>query len=108
MLRIDLPPNMINPLKGYADVEKYITDAWRSRESMMRAEGADPARFRRILGLTWAHSKPRRSVRTVDLEEEFQKSVEAEEEEDNSTVLENVKRSKFSSLQCRAERSCQS
>lgn len=59
---------------------------------MIRAEGANPDRFKRILGLTWAHPKPRRGTRTVDLEEE-QHKVEVEEEEDNSTVLDNIKRS---------------
>lgn len=61
---------------------------------MIRAEGADPARFKRILGLTWAHAKPRRGVRTVDLEEEYHK-VEADDEEDNSTVLDNIKKSEI-------------
>ena len=90
--RIDLPPNIVNPLQSYADIENQITGNWPSREHMIRAEGADPARFKRILGLTWAHAKPRRGARTVDLEEEYHK-VDGEEEEDNSTVLDNIKKS---------------
>jgi hypothetical protein len=92
--RIDLPPHLMNPLRHYADVEDIVTRNWPTRESMVKAEGADPNRFKRVLGLTWAHSRPRRNVRTVDLEVgEYAKAVEAEEEEDNSTVLANVKRS---------------
>lgn len=41
----------------------------------------------------WAHSKPRRSVRTVDLEEEWSKQADENDEDDMSTVLANVKRS---------------
>lgn len=61
---------------------------------MIRAEGADPERFKRILALTWAHAKPRRGVRTVDLEEEYHKGED--DDEDNSTVLDNIKKSEFS------------
>lgn len=59
---------------------------------MIRAEGADPDRFKRILGLTWTHARPRRGVRTVDLEEQHHQG-EIEDEEDNSTVLDNIKKS---------------
>jgi hypothetical protein len=92
IIRIDLPSNLVNPLQSYADIENQITGNWPSRESMIRAEGADPDQFKRILGLTWAHARPRRGVRTVDIEEE-QHRVEIEDEEDNSTVLENIKKS---------------
>lgn len=62
---------------------------------MIKAEGADPARFKRILGLTWAHTRPRRNVRTVDIEEEHARAAEIDEDEDTSTVLENVRRSEL-------------
>lgn len=60
---------------------------------MIRAEGIDGNRFKRLLGLTWAHSRPRRSVRTVDLEEEYARTAEQDDNDDMSTVLANVKRS---------------
>jgi hypothetical protein len=41
----------------------------------------------------WAHSKPRRTKGTVDIEEEYAKNVEHDIEEDMSTVLANVKKS---------------
>lgn len=95
--RIDLPPNLINPLRSYADIEAIIIQNWPSREAMIKAEGADPARFKRILGLTWAHTRPRRNVRTVDIEEEYARAHvnEADEEEDMGTVLDNFKRSEL-------------
>ena len=42
---------MINPLRDYADVEDIITRNWPTREAMIKADGADPARFKRLLGL---------------------------------------------------------
>ena len=45
------------------------------------------------LTLQWAHSRPRRSVRTVDLEEEWHKAPEADDDDDLSTVIPNVKKS---------------
>jgi hypothetical protein len=97
---------MTNPIRNYADVEDIVTQNWPNRESMIRAEGADPNRFKRLLGLVvsashpiriklikkWAHSKSRRGTRTVDIEEEWQKSGDGQAD-DMSTVLENVKRS---------------
>lgn len=50
-IRIDLPPDVINPLRDYADVEDIITRNWPTREAMIKADGADPARFKRLLGL---------------------------------------------------------
>jgi hypothetical protein len=46
----------------------------------------------------WAHAKPRRSARTVDLEEEYAKTMEAGDGGDMSTVLANVKRSECVSI----------
>jgi len=51
MIRIDLPPNVLNPLRDHADVEDIVTRNWPTREAMIRADGADPARFKRLLGL---------------------------------------------------------
>lgn len=83
---------------------------------MITAAGADPGRFKRLLGLTvslrvfmgpsklthascqWAHSKPRRTKGTVDIEEEYAKNVEHDVEEDMSTVLANVKKSECGRL----------
>lgn len=93
MLEIDLPPNLINPLRNFQDVDEFVTSCWPSREGMIRAEGVDPNRFKRMLGLTWAHSRPRRTVRTVDLEEEYARNAEDCGDDDMSTVLANVKRS---------------
>ena len=95
MMEMDLPANLINPLHSYADIEKIIVENWPAREGMIKAEGADPERFKRILGLTWAHTKPRRTVRTVDIEEEHSRvAVEGNgEDADRSTVLENVRKS---------------
>lgn len=42
--------------------------------------------------MQWAHSKSRRGTRTVDIEEEWQKSGDGQAD-DMSTVLDNVKRS---------------
>jgi hypothetical protein len=42
---------MTNPIRNYADVEDIVTQNWPNRESMIRAEGADPGRFKRLLGL---------------------------------------------------------
>ncbi|ORY33018.1 hypothetical protein BCR39DRAFT_504009 [Naematelia encephala] len=92
MLEIDLPPHLFNPLKSYADVEATVTRNWPTREAMIKGEDADPERFKRLLGLTWAHSRPRRNVRSVDLEEEYAKTVEADDDPDMNTVLANVKR----------------
>ena len=52
MLEIDLPPDLMNPLRHYGDVEDIVTRNWPTREAMIRAEGADPDRFKRLLGLT--------------------------------------------------------
>jgi len=52
MLEIDLPPDLMNPLRHYGDVEDIVTRNWPTRETMIRAEGADPDRFKRLLGLT--------------------------------------------------------
>ena len=95
--RMDLPPNLINPLHSYADSEKIIVENWPAREAMIKAEGADPARFKRILGLTWAHTKPRRTVRTVDIEEEHSRTANADEgeDQDRSTVIDNVRKIKL-------------
>ncbi|KAK8844157.1 hypothetical protein IAR55_006951 [Kwoniella newhampshirensis] len=92
MLEVDLPPHLSNPLRDYADVDDMVTRNWPSREAMIRADELDPKRFRRLLSLIWAHSKPRRSVRTVDLEEEWTKQAEENDDSDLSTVLANVKR----------------
>lgn len=89
-----MPPHMSNPLKDFSDVEAIIQRQWPTREAMIRAEGADPARFKRILGLTWAHTKARRNVRTVDLEEEAAKNAD-DEDVSRDTVLANIKRSKL-------------
>ncbi|WVQ93008.1 hypothetical protein IAU59_000071 [Kwoniella sp. CBS 9459] len=91
MLEVDLPPGPSNPLRDYADVDDMITRNWPSREAMIRADGLDPNRFKRLLSLIWSHSKPRRTVRTVDLEEEWSKQAE-DADDDLSTVLANVKR----------------
>jgi hypothetical protein len=45
----------MNPIRNYADVEDIVTQNWPNRESMIRAEGADPARFKRLLGLVVCH-----------------------------------------------------
>ncbi|EIW65798.1 hypothetical protein TREMEDRAFT_46041 [Tremella mesenterica DSM 1558] len=92
MLEIDLPPGASNPLRTYEDIENIISGNWPAREKMIRADGAEPSRFKRLLGLVWAHSKPRRNVRTVDLEEEWQKTTEGEDDNDLSTVLANVRK----------------
>lgn len=49
--RIDLPPQLQNPIRNYQDVEEIVTRNWPNRESMIRAEGAEPTRFKRLLGL---------------------------------------------------------
>ncbi|WVW79591.1 hypothetical protein I302_101560 [Kwoniella bestiolae CBS 10118] len=90
MLEVDLPPGLSNPLRDFGDVDDIITRNWPSREAMIKADGLDPNKFRRLLSLIWAHSKPRRSVRTVDLEEEWSKNED--NDDDLSTVLANVKR----------------
>ncbi|OXG78541.1 hypothetical protein C348_04325 [Cryptococcus neoformans Gb118] len=92
MLEVDLPPSLANPLRDFADVDDIVTRNWPSREAMIRADGLNPLRFKRLLSLIWAHSKPRRSVRTVDLEEEWSKQADENDEDDMSTVLANVKR----------------
>ncbi|WWC72872.1 uncharacterized protein I206_106836 [Kwoniella pini CBS 10737] len=90
MLEVDLPPGLANPLRDFGDVDDMVTRNWPSREAMIRADGLDPNRFRRLLSLIWSHSKPRRSVRTVDLEEDW---VRPEGNDDDlSTVLANVKK----------------
>ena len=89
---MDLPPNLINPLHSYSDIDKIIVENWPAREAMIRAEGADPSRFKRLLGLTWAHTKSRRPVRTVDIEEEHSR-VEDAGKGDKSTVLDNIRMS---------------
>jgi hypothetical protein len=43
---------LINPLKEFSDVEDIITRNWTTREAMITAAGADPGRFKRLLGLT--------------------------------------------------------
>ncbi|OCF32422.1 hypothetical protein I317_05792 [Kwoniella heveanensis CBS 569] len=91
MLEVDLPPGLDNPLRDYADVDDMVTRNWPSREAMIRADGLDPNRFKRLLSLIWSHSKPRRTVRTVDLEEEWSKQAE-DTDDDLSTVLAHVKR----------------
>jgi hypothetical protein len=117
--RIDLPSHLINPLQKFADVEDIVTRNWPGREAMIRASGEDPQRFKRLLGLIvsftsivpkspkrgsgangrviayaqWSHAKPRRNVRTVDIEEDWQRPCDAEDDDDMSTVLDNVKRS---------------
>ncbi|KAL7421042.1 hypothetical protein Q5752_003926 [Cryptotrichosporon argae] len=90
MLEIDLPPHLLNPIRNYDDIDDIVTRNWPAREATIRAANVDPARFKRLLGLTWAHAKPRRSVRSVDLEEAHARA--AEDEGDMSTVLANVKR----------------
>ncbi|WVN87967.1 uncharacterized protein L203_103164 [Cryptococcus depauperatus CBS 7841] len=92
MLEVDLPPNLANPLRDFNDVNDIVTRNWPSREAMIRADGIDQTRFKRLISLIWAHSKPRRSVRTVDLEEEWSKQADENDKEDMSTVLDNVKR----------------
>jgi hypothetical protein len=47
---------MTNPIRNYADVEDIVTQNWPNRESMIRAEGADPNRFKRLLGLVVSSS----------------------------------------------------
>lgn len=49
---------MTNPIRNYADVEDIVTQNWPNRESMIRAEGADPNRFKRLLGLVVCRSTP--------------------------------------------------
>jgi hypothetical protein len=61
---------------------------------MIRADGIDRNRFKRLLGLTWAHSRPRRTVRTVDIEEEYARNADGNDDS-NKTVLANVKRSEW-------------
>ncbi|WWD06989.1 hypothetical protein V865_005086 [Kwoniella europaea PYCC6329] len=90
MLEVDLPPGLSNPLRDFADVDDIITRNWPSREAMIRADDLDPNKFKRMISLIWSHSKPRRSVRTVDLEEEWSKDVD--NDDDLSTVLAHVKR----------------
>ncbi|WVQ81405.1 hypothetical protein IAT38_003529 [Cryptococcus sp. DSM 104549] len=93
MLEVDLPSSLSNPLRDYADVDDIVTRNWPSREAMIRADGLDPNRFKRLLALIWAHAKPRRSARSaVDLEEEYAKHAEENEDGDMSTVLANVKK----------------
>ncbi|WVR08840.1 hypothetical protein IAU60_005898 [Kwoniella sp. DSM 27419] len=91
MLEVDLPPGLTNPLRDYGDVDDMVTRNWPSREAMIKADGLDPSRFKRLLSLIWSHSKPRRTVRTVDLEEEWSKQTE-DIDDDLSTVLAHVKR----------------
>lgn len=85
-------------MRNYQDVDDIVTRCWPSREAMIRADGVDRSRFKRVLGLTWAHSRPRRTVRTVDLEEEYARTADPGEDDEMSTVLANVKRSEFSCL----------
>ncbi|WVQ74471.1 hypothetical protein IAR50_004072 [Cryptococcus sp. DSM 104548] len=92
MLEVDLPPSFANPLRDFADVDDIVTRNWPSREAMIHGEGVDQTRFKRLLSLIWAHSKPRRTVRTVDLEEEWTKQADENEDQDMSTVLANVRR----------------
>ena len=42
----------MNPLRDYSDVEDIVTRNWPTREAMILADGADPSRFKRLLGLT--------------------------------------------------------
>ena len=58
MLEIDLPKEHTNPLKEYADVEDVITRNWPTREAMIRADGVDPSRFKRLLSLTVSRLTP--------------------------------------------------
>ena len=112
LYRVDLPPGLANPLQGYKDVENVVNTRWPSRESMIKAEGADPSRFKRclclIVGLAmrqnkpwlireqWTHSQPRKSIKTVDLEEEHAKFNE--DRSGSGTVLPNVSHSKSQGL----------
>ncbi|WWC63792.1 uncharacterized protein I303_106397 [Kwoniella dejecticola CBS 10117] len=90
MLEVDLPAGLGNPLRDFADVDDMVVRNWPSREAMIKANDLDPNRFRRLLSLIWSHSKPRRTVRTVDLEEEW---IRPEDNDDDlSTVLANVKK----------------
>ncbi|WRT69293.1 uncharacterized protein IL334_006277 [Kwoniella shivajii] len=90
MLEVDLPPGLANPLRDFGDVDDMVTRNWPSREAMIKANGLDPNRFKRLLSLIWSHSKPRRSVRTVDLEEGW--SRPEDNDDDLSTVLAHVKK----------------
>ncbi|WWC90996.1 uncharacterized protein L201_005935 [Kwoniella dendrophila CBS 6074] len=90
MLEVDLPSGLSNPLRDFGDVDDMVTRNWPSREAMIKADELDPNRFRRMLSLIWSHSKPRRSVRTVDLEEEWSRPEDGDD--DLSTVLANVKK----------------
>ncbi|ODN97330.1 hypothetical protein L198_03893 [Cryptococcus wingfieldii CBS 7118] len=92
MLEVDLPADFANPLRDFADVDDIVTRNWPSREAMIHGEGIDQTRFKRLLSLIWAHSKPRRTVRTVDLEEEWTKQADENDHQDMSTVLANVRR----------------
>ena len=51
LCRVDLLPGLANPLQGYKDVENVVNNRWPSREAMIKAEGADPSRFKRCLCL---------------------------------------------------------
>jgi hypothetical protein len=90
-----LPTGLVNPLRNFADVDDIVTRCWPSREAMIRADSVDRNRFKRLLGLTWAHSRPRRTVRTVDIEEEYARNVDNGDDDEMSTVLANVKRSEY-------------
>lgn len=49
--RVDLPPSLANPLRDFADVDDIVTRNWPSREAMIRADGLNPLRFKRLLSL---------------------------------------------------------
>ncbi|KAK4685235.1 hypothetical protein P7C73_g4917, partial [Tremellales sp. Uapishka_1] len=93
VLEIETPPNRVNPVRSYADIEAIINGNWSNRERMILADGTNPNRFKRLLGLTWAHSRPRRNVRTVDIEDGWTGEQKNDDENDDmSTVLANVRR----------------
>lgn len=51
----------------------------------------------------WAHAKPRRTVRSVDIEEEYGKTADGDDEADDmSTVLANIRRSEIHLLHSKA------
>lgn len=49
--RVDLPASLANPLRDFADVDDIVTRNWPSREAMIRADGVNPSRFKRLLSL---------------------------------------------------------
>lgn len=49
-IRIDLPPNYINPLKTYEDVAKIVENNWPTRQALFDEDVPD--QFKRLLGLT--------------------------------------------------------